>query len=239
MDEYERRDVQVLAVLPHPASWYEGLRDIRSPMLADPAAIVSATYGAALQHFANEKWTNRPAIFVIDRDGVIRFEYPAKANRPRPTSDYLLQVVDGLAEKRKLIEALKHRDAQLSRVAGLSLTPIGTEARAAFPTLVEALEKDDADVRAGAAAALCWIVPKAKTAVPLLLQALRDRDSRVRHLAVEALGEIGPDARPAVPAIIRLLTDEDARARGAARYALELIGPAAVVGLLEALKDRD
>src|SRR5215472_9325739 len=168
MHEYERRDIQVLAVLPHPASWYEGLRDIRWPMLADPAAIVSATYGAALQHFANEKWTNRPAIFVIDRDGVIRFEYPAKANRPRPPTDYLLQVVDGLAEKRKLIEALRDRDAQLFRLAGLSLKPSGPEARAAVPTLLKALERDNADVRAGAAAALCWIVPQAKTAVPLL-----------------------------------------------------------------------
>src|SRR5262249_11274029 len=95
-----------------------------------------------------------------------RFEYPAKANRPRPSSDYLLQVVDGLAEKRKLIERLRDRDAELFRLAGLSLKPSGPEARAAVPTLLKALEKDDADVRAGAAAALRWIVPLDKTAVP-------------------------------------------------------------------------
>src|SRR5262249_56619146 len=117
MDEYERRDIQVLAVLPHPASCYESLRDIRWPMLADPAAIVSATYGAALQHFADEKWTNRPAIFVIDRDGVIRFEHPANANRLRPPMDYLLHVVVRLAEKRKIIAALRDRDATLIRLA--------------------------------------------------------------------------------------------------------------------------
>src|SRR5437870_6008318 len=113
MAEYERRNVQVVAVLAHPTTLYQGLRDVGWPILADPAAVVSATYGTALQHLADEKWTNRLAIFVIDCDGVIRFEYPASSNRLRPPTDYLLQVVDGLAEKRGLIEALKDSDAQL------------------------------------------------------------------------------------------------------------------------------
>jgi hypothetical protein len=44
-------------------------------VLFDPLSIVSATYGVAFQtQFRRGKnmWSSRPAIFVIDRDGVLR-----------------------------------------------------------------------------------------------------------------------------------------------------------------------
>ena len=43
-------------------------------ILADRAATVSATYGVAFQALGG---ANRPATFVIDREGIIRFEYRA------------------------------------------------------------------------------------------------------------------------------------------------------------------
>jgi len=109
-------------VLAHPESSYQGVvgyrdfsapwRELGYPILPDPAATVSATYGAAFQRLVERTgwWTNRPAIFVIDRDGVIRFEYRANANRPDPRGVELYQVLDGLAEKRTLLEALREKD---------------------------------------------------------------------------------------------------------------------------------
>src|SRR5262249_53287152 len=148
----------------------------------------------------------------------------------------LLSVVDGLPEKRRLIEALKGKNARAHRAGALALRPIGREAREAVPTLLEALKDTDAAVRAGAAAALCWIVPPAKTGVRALRQALGDKDGRVRRLAVEALGQMGADARGAVPALVPLLTSPDDRA--VTLFTLEQIGPDAVPGLLKGLEDK-
>src|SRR6266542_5011752 len=188
-----------------------GPADLPFPVLVDPVFTASATYGTAFGSYGRE-WTDWPGAFVLDRDGVIRFAYRAgRMSGNYADTDQLLQVVDGLGEKRKLIAALRDKDPRLYRAAAPALKAIGPEARGAVPALLGALKDDNADVRVGAAAALCWIVPPARTALPLFRQALSDKDERVRRLAVEALGEIGPDASPVVPAIVRVLYDADAR----------------------------
>jgi hypothetical protein len=52
--------------------WPDG---IPTEVLIDPLSTVSATYGVAFQTQFREgenAWSSRPAIFVIDRDGVFR-----------------------------------------------------------------------------------------------------------------------------------------------------------------------
>ena len=73
-----------------------GPEEAACPVLADPAFTASATYGVAFQEFCATG--NRPATFVIDRDGVLRWEHRARTNAAdRPTPREVLEVVTGLA----------------------------------------------------------------------------------------------------------------------------------------------
>jgi len=235
--EVERCGARLVAVAPHSAYHVRSMvgDDLPFPLMADPALTASATYGAAFGLYGRE-WTNWPAAFVIDREGVIRYEHRSgRVSMNYPDTRQLLSVAEGLAEKRRLIEAMKGRSPRAHRAAALALKPLGREAREAVPTLLAALKDEDAAVRAGAAAALCWIDPPAKTGATALRQALRDSDRRVRRLAIEALGQMGDGAAGAVTALVPLLTERDYRA--ATLFTLEQIGPAAVPGLLKGLED--
>ena len=90
----EEAGTQLLAIDPH-ESWAakallkeSGLAtdDLHYPLLADPAHIVSATYGVAMQMRIHVEWSNRPATFIIDRDGIIRYVKRAAtfSDRPQP-----------------------------------------------------------------------------------------------------------------------------------------------------------
>jgi HEAT repeat protein len=255
--DYRRRQVQPLLVLAQQpfqltrpkvyvkvnedewASWNGGgwPKAVPAEVLFDPLSTVSATYGVAFQtQFRDGKnvWSSRPAIFVIDPDGVIR----QVASRPDQDirEEGIFPLVDDLQVQRQLITALKAQGGARGEAARIALAPLGAQTRTAIPALVEALKDEAAPVRAGAAAALCWIASEAPAAVPALTGTLRDRDSRVRRLSGLALARIGPGARSAVPALIQALVDEDARVRVAARSALGRIGPDAATGLVEALQ---
>ena len=65
-------------------------QDLRVPVLADPAHSVSAIYGVAFQMQIHTEWSNRPAAFIIDRQGIIRFVHRGKRYPDRPTPDDLL-----------------------------------------------------------------------------------------------------------------------------------------------------
>ena len=89
----------MLAVDPH-ESWAEkallkesGLDtdDMHFPLLTDPAQIVSATYGVAMQMRIHVEWSNRPATFVIDREGVIRYVQRATSFSDRPKPQEILE----------------------------------------------------------------------------------------------------------------------------------------------------
>jgi hypothetical protein len=236
---FEARDAQWLTVIAQDPFYVGGMPggQVPYPVLADPAATVSATYGVAFQvkNVGSNGWANRPATFVIDREGVIR----SVADDPQTD---LLQVLKDLDEERSLIGGLKAKGARLRQAAARTLAPAGGDTGVAVPALVEALQDQDSGIRTGAAAALCWIAPQARMAVPALVEALKDRDSRVRRLSATALGGIGPAARAAVPGLVRLLKDGEERVRGEAAWALAQIGPdarAAVPALLEVLADGD
>lgn len=70
--------------------------DVDYPLLLDPTQTVSATYGVAFQMRVHTELSNRPATFVIDKGGVIRFEKRGKTFGDRPAPDQVL------AELRKL-----------------------------------------------------------------------------------------------------------------------------------------
>ena len=65
-------------------------------MLTDPSLTVSAAYGVAFQMRIHTELSNRPATFVIDKAGTIRFEQRAKTFADRPTADQIIQVLKNL-----------------------------------------------------------------------------------------------------------------------------------------------
>ena len=67
-----------------------GTDDMHYPLLADPAQIVSATYGVAMQMRIHVEWSNRPATFIIDREGVIRYVKRATSFSDRPEPQEIL-----------------------------------------------------------------------------------------------------------------------------------------------------
>ncbi len=71
--------------------------DLRFPLLMDPTFTVSATYGVAFQMRVHTEWSNRPATFVIDRDGVIRFVHRGTRFNDRPKVDELIELLHTLA----------------------------------------------------------------------------------------------------------------------------------------------
>ena len=87
-------DVQLLAVDPHDEASARFLlkesgfdtSEVHFPLLMDPSLTVSATYGVAFQMKVHVEWSNRPATFIIDRSGVIRYARRAKtfSDRPKP-----------------------------------------------------------------------------------------------------------------------------------------------------------
>jgi HEAT repeat protein len=232
--EYERRGVQPLIVmaqqpfqLKRPKDFAQGYRwprEVPAEVLFDPVSTVSATYGVAFQtqfRGGQGPWSSQPALFVIDRDGVLRYA------DSRPNNDYsekeVFPILGDLDELRLLITALQTREAwrEASRIA---LAAPGPRSKTAVGVLTRALKDESAQTRAGAAAALYWIAPQAGAAVPALSAALADSDSRVRRLCCLALGGIGPPAREEARAIAKLLADPDTTVRTAARQALQRIG---------------
>ena len=122
--EFEARDVQVVTVVPRDADHVRRMLELRDlkpgklgfSVLADPAATVSATYGVAFQvNQWGDSWTNRPATFVIDREGVVRYVYragrgdfsftgrlmdPVQVAEDRPAVEDLFRILDGLPSLR-------------------------------------------------------------------------------------------------------------------------------------------
>lgn len=101
MNEFEELGARLLIVDPHESLRvkhflrFAGARvdDLHVPMLADSVHTVSATYGVAFQMRIHTEWSNRPATFVIDRAGIVRYEHRAKSFDDRPKPDEPLSVL--------------------------------------------------------------------------------------------------------------------------------------------------
>lgn len=94
IEEIKKRDAQLIAIDPHESHRVRHMlrsvgvkADVLTfPILADPVHSVSATYGAAFQMNIHTEWSNRPATFIIDKEGIVRYERRGKtfADRPKP-----------------------------------------------------------------------------------------------------------------------------------------------------------
>jgi len=98
LSEIESSGAQLLAVDPH-ESWSAQFllkevgfetADVHYPLLADPALVASAAYGVAFQMRIHTEWSNRPATFIIDRDGILRYAHRGTSFNDRPTADELI-----------------------------------------------------------------------------------------------------------------------------------------------------
>jgi HEAT repeat protein len=106
-----------------------------------------------------------------------------------------------------LAERVKQdKEADLRKLAVITLRPYGPKAKTELKTLIEALQDSDEYVRFEAAITLGKLGPEAKEAVPELQKKLED--NLLRQVVIPALGEIGPEARSAVPKLIELLKKE-------------------------------
>ncbi len=95
LDRFNQSNVQLLAIDPH-EHWSAkyllkdsgfNTDDLNYPLLTDAAQTVSAMYGVAFQMRIHTEWSNRPATFIIDKAGVLRYARLGKSfgDRPRPS----------------------------------------------------------------------------------------------------------------------------------------------------------
>ena len=94
MKELDKTNAQILAVDPHESWAAKALMkragastdELSFPVLMDPSLTVSATYGVPFQMRIHTELSNRPATFIIDKSGVIRFAKRAATffDRPNP-----------------------------------------------------------------------------------------------------------------------------------------------------------
>lgn len=97
--EIKGQAAQLLAVDPHEV-WSakfllketgQSTDDLNFPLLMDPSLTVSATYGVAFQMRIHTEWSNRPATFVIDSEGVIRYAHRGTSFNDRPTANAVVE----------------------------------------------------------------------------------------------------------------------------------------------------
>ena len=75
--------------------------DLQFPLLMDPAQIVSATYGVAFQMRIHTEVSNRPATFIIDNAGVLRYAKRARTFGDRPSPSQVVAELKKLGTKAK------------------------------------------------------------------------------------------------------------------------------------------
>ncbi len=101
LEAFAEAEAQLLVVDPH-EDWSAkrflkdvGLEsgDVGYPLLLDPSLTVSATYGVAMQMRVHTELSNRPAAFVIDKQGILRYERRGQTFSDRPTPAELLEEV--------------------------------------------------------------------------------------------------------------------------------------------------
>jgi peroxiredoxin len=105
--DLESRGARLLAIDPHePARVRRLLPAVTSgpgeaafPVLADAAGTVSATYGVAFQMNIHTEWSNRPATFILDRQGILRYEHRGTTLADRPSAEQVLGELDRLLSR--------------------------------------------------------------------------------------------------------------------------------------------
>lgn len=65
--------------------------DLQYPLLMDPSLTTSATWGVAFQMRIHTELSNRPATFIIDEAGVLRYAKRGTSFSDRPTPDQIVK----------------------------------------------------------------------------------------------------------------------------------------------------
>lgn len=110
--------------------------------------------------------------------------------------------VSGSGAVPALIQAFKASDRCLKSCAATALQHIGSDARAALPSLAESLMDDDFSWNHRAINALVAIAPHDKLTITALAGNLRSKHALTRILALHALDRIGPIAISICPTLL-------------------------------------
>ena len=97
IDEFEKRDAQVLAIAPDTlerAQTYFERHDIPFPCLADPERQVYRRYDVAS---ALVSLGQRPGLFIVDEEGVVRYAYLGWQQWEIPSIQETLRELDALS----------------------------------------------------------------------------------------------------------------------------------------------
>ncbi len=73
--------------------------DLNYPLLLDPSLTVSAAYGVAFGMRVHTEESNRPATFIIDKQGVLRYGKRGTSFSDRPTPRQILAELKKLPSK--------------------------------------------------------------------------------------------------------------------------------------------
>jgi len=65
--------------------------DVPWRLVADADRQIAAEYGVAERVYGVLEWVNAPSVFVVDRDGVLRWSYVGRELTDRPSVDRVLE----------------------------------------------------------------------------------------------------------------------------------------------------
>jgi HEAT repeat protein len=136
--------------------------------------------------------------------------------------DQLLQNSEAVSDRAQMLEVL---------------ALIGSESRAACPTVAQDLSSPHPALRRRALEVLERAAPENSSLLPKLLDLLHDEDASVRLSAARALASWRVGAKQVVPALVHTLLDDDSGVRYAAARALRAYAPQSVTALLRYFDD--
>jgi len=102
--QFKELDTVLLAVDPHDGVSAKYLLkeagattdDLDFQLLVDPMFHASSQYGVSFQMRIHTEWSNRPATFLIDKSGILRFSQRAETFNDRPNVNRLFELIRAL-----------------------------------------------------------------------------------------------------------------------------------------------
>lgn len=95
--EFEKRDTIILTIVPQDPVRAQSFKQRLNPpftILADPTCWTSAVYGVAKQLNVHAEWVNAPSVFLVDKQGILRWAHVGKGFNDRPSAAAILAEVE-------------------------------------------------------------------------------------------------------------------------------------------------
>ena len=99
-EKFEESGAEVIAIVPHEREhldlWDE-LAGHKFPVLADPGFLISSMYGVAFQMRIHTNTSNTPAVFLVGKEGLLKWEYIAQdeiSYKDRPEIEIVLEKIN-------------------------------------------------------------------------------------------------------------------------------------------------